>query len=265
VNADLLRKLTDAGQVYAHIARVEGLGGGGGAPAQVPGPELQEGATMCDVLQQIWRQVRPLIENPCHWLPTSGSMDLTGNVCQGLIASKAAVASHYGLPAGDLQYFRSEGQLTEYLLDFTWTTYPPNRRFDYEARHDWRAGQYGILLACECESHGFSHASANYQAVLEDFVKLLDVKSKIKVMAYRIACQDVGQQVADLRSAFEHLLCYHQGYDRTELWLFIGVPWYRTCWPDSQNLNLDIQIADHDCGITLQVPPWAGPAPVTGP
>src|SRR5262249_13918282 len=150
------------------------------------------------------------------------SWDFTRMVFSGLDSCRDALATRFRLKPDALNAFRSQntpiGRIVQYMLDFTWTTYPDNRKFYREKRSEWPTVKYEVLLAAESERGNERNLDSTYRMVLEDFVKLIDVKARVKVMVYRFRQSNRQQWLQDIQHGFENILRRHRGYDPSETW-----------------------------------------------
>jgi hypothetical protein len=143
------------------------------------------------------------------------------------------------------------------MLDFTWTTYPDNRKFYHEKRFEWPKTEYEVLLAAESERGNSRRLDDTYRMVLYDFVKLIDIKARVKVMVYRVPKRQKEQAFHDLHGGFTEILRRHRGYDRNEQWLFVGIPDYRKVDVTPVTLDEDVKVVmDLQGKPTLTKPPW---------
>lgn len=116
----------------------------------------------------------------------------------------------------------------EYLLDFTWTTWPYVFK---QAPSLVPRNHYEILLAVESEWGKESSPALNFQMVLDDFCKLVDVKARYKMLVYSYHPPEATpSSLAELHASFEHIVRWHRNFDPRESWLFVGVPWK---WPEN--------------------------------
>jgi HTH-type transcriptional regulator/antitoxin MqsA len=238
----------------------------GTAPV-VPGSPLTsrpEESANSDICHEIWKYLKARLQYP-EIKTRNGRIkwDFTQMVFCGLEDCRDALATHFQLEPEALNAFRSMktpiGRIVQYMLDFTWTTYPDNRKFYHEKRFEWPTVKYEILLAAESERGNERSLDDAYRKALEDFVKLIDIKARIKVMVYRVRKSGQRQWMKDLQDGFENILRRHRGYDASERWLFVGIPWHRDWEVRPVTLDEDIKVVTTDLEgkPTLTKPPWA--------
>ena len=107
-------------------------------------------------------------------------------------------------------------ELSEYIVDFSFSTLSLKQLFGDDPSPINR--KFRLLLAAESELHPTSR-----QRVLDDFAKLAEVKSPIKIMVYKAR---QGQPKQDLIGLFQDILRRHDRYDPAGEpdWLFVGIP-----------------------------------------
>jgi hypothetical protein len=126
--------------------------------------------------------------------------------------------------------------LSEYIVDFSFSTFNLRHLFGSEPMPENR--KFRLLLAAESEM------DLRQQWVLDDFVKLLEVKSPVKIVVFQAR---TGDQRTALLNAFQGILRRHGRYDpATEPdWLFVGIPPYSE-WvkkaEDPEGLNRQVHI-----------------------
>jgi hypothetical protein len=150
--------------------------------------------------------------------PEPPSYVFTDAIIQGLKNCSGIVEEALGMQDEDgwiLPCYEG-GDDSEYLCDFTLTTtyYRTGRDSAYRKHQSRRCG---VLLAAESELKGCK----DIDEVFRDFWKLTDIKAAIKVMVYtyRKDC------LPAIRYGFEKILTDHYRKDKTEDWLFLGLPW----------------------------------------
>ncbi|RJO65588.1 MAG: hypothetical protein C4523_15695 [Myxococcales bacterium] len=126
----------------------------------------------------------------------------------------------------------------EYILDFTLTTWPNKigKLSDLPAEG---IPHYSIVLAAESEMGKYGSTKENFERVMEDFCKLIDIKAKYKVMLYGLhqSLNDTAEY--NLEAAFGRILNHHEWIDLSkESWLFVGLPWKYGKYDDSLNLSI---------------------------
>lgn len=182
---------------------------------------------MPDVLENIWDKFRYELFDRSEDSLHAGDDEFYSCITKGLYASRDHVAAHCGACSDSLTcYFKQknckavETDGSEYLVDFSWTTY--NRIEDHLHLDCLPAtgNYYGLLLACECEEGADG-------AVLYDFIKLVDLCCPIKIMAYRFDSRK-EDKLQRLHGNFEMILNRHSGFKNNEAWLLLGVPIYRS-------------------------------------
>jgi hypothetical protein len=123
----------------------------------------------------------------------------------------------------------------------------------------------------ESEQGVWNNLKRTYGLVMEDFIKLLDVRARIKLMVYRVPKRDFEEAFTVLQRGFAQVLRVHRWYDPAERWLFIGIPWYPAGWESCRNtqsapkvpvaldeLNIQLHILENvtGAGPVLARPPW---------
>jgi hypothetical protein len=112
----------------------------------------------------------------------------------------------------------------EFMLDFTWTTYP--QRFTWNDEAQWVPQPFQILLAAECERGSQSSPRRNYANVLDDFCKLVGVRAPLKVLIYgthHLPGREPGS--ADLKRGIEDVLSGSGPAPADEHYLFCSASW----------------------------------------
>jgi hypothetical protein len=181
---------------------------------------------------------------------------------RGLTGCKPWLAASFGLPQAELQCFFSNkdtgSKTAEYMgFDFTITTYPRNRDFAYAgSKTRWPASRYEILLAVESEAVAYNASLRQYRKkLLEDFIKLLDVRSRIKAMVYRPPTTHREEGFSDAKEIFEAVLSRHRHLDDKEKWMFVGIPWYKKQFPRDRLPCCQVHLLDH-ANKELVTAPW---------
>jgi hypothetical protein len=219
--------------------------------------------------QRLWEEVRRAFSDLTTDRTRRGMVHFKAKIFQGLAACRKDLAAHFRLPESELQCFYTVGDKgatgkaknTEYMgFDFTWTTYPRGRRFGYRsAGTTWPSSKYRILLAAESEAAGPRLSLARFlDKVLEDFIKLLDVKGSLKVLVYRPPQADWARGFEVAQRAIQDVIArHHYGCcSKSEKWMFIGIPWYRTRFPRSGSLCAQVHLLTYDGEPRLTVAPW---------
>jgi hypothetical protein len=155
--------------------------------------------------------------------PDPGTDAYTRAILKGLMNCDQIVQESLGMQDEPLypcyRGGEKEGDDREYLgCDFTLTTanYNPSRGSAYRRSPSKRCG---VLLAAESELGN----AGNPSEILRDFWKLTDIKAAIKVMVYAYR-KDL---LSEIRIGFTKVLTDHYKKDKTEAWLFLGLPWPR--------------------------------------
>jgi len=106
-------------------------------------------------------------------------------------------------------------KLSEYLVDFSFSDYKITELIGSEPMPP--GGKFQLLLAAESEM------DEKEVKVLEDFIKLIDVKSAYKVLVSRAR---VGDEKTSLINALQGILSRHSRYEPKlePHWLFVGIP-----------------------------------------
>lgn len=217
-------------------------------------------------IKKIWECLRARLDNPIQRKPPNKSgrrhVDFKRNVFQGLLECQPILKSFAWVPDGwELSAFFSdkEGKRHEYMIDFMLTTYPPGRSFRCSQLGQWpRAISYEVLLAAESEEARWENNDwdAVGEKILEDFVKLLDAKSRFKVMVYRVPRKGLGIQFPILRDAFQYLLRHHKGNAMEDEWLFVGIPKGGNKWQGCRDAL--VHVLDRNAREPiLCIPEWA--------
>ncbi|MBX9585006.1 MAG: hypothetical protein K2X87_32270 [Gemmataceae bacterium] len=216
---------------------------------------------MNDVLERIWARLRCRLYPPSPSEPEKDD-EFDACVVYALHDCQAVVAEHYLLrPETITAFFRKQLKSQtlridpdgpEYLVDFTWTTYPKKRRFGACPLASVPT-PCRILLACESEA-GLKNS------VLKDFVKLVDIKSEIKVMVYRGTRSQTAREFLRLPQRFADILRLRTTASDSERWLFVGVPYYvERNWPKrAEGSGVQVHVLGRrDGDLCLVTPAWA--------
>lgn len=215
---------------------------------------------MCEIQERIWTHIKSEFDDLATDRTKRDKVHFKRKIFKGLSACKANLADIFELSGDELQcYYTNKGKKTntEYMgFDFTWTTYPSRRQFHYKTEEmKWPTSAYRILLAAECEA---ASATATLKAfsnkVLEDFIKLLDVKSDIKIMVYRPPLSKTNDGFEIIQQAIGEVIQRHHYNDCSEKWLFIGIPWYKKKFPRFGPTCSQVSLLSSDC--VLIPAPW---------
>lgn len=129
----------------------------------------------------------------------------------------------------------------EYMFDLCWTTYPyypenPRKYYTEFYKHfnkNLRLGPPQIVLSLESEWGDEDDHHRNRTLILDDFCKIRDAKSIIKVMVFGFHSKGVSTFDALINSMRE--LIYHPYYQSSiEYYLFYGISWNKDArkWVD---------------------------------
>ncbi len=140
----------------------------------------------------------------------------------------------------------------ERLVDFAWSG-SPTFAFDSIASADTHPG-FGLLLAAESEWGRYDSSTKCFRMVMDDFMKLVDVRAPVKVMVYGYQARPRagGRSRDDFAAAFSAVLRQrerfgdHRGDER---WLFYGLPWKVTDWDPFVHVA-----APDDVGVLRRIP-----------
>jgi hypothetical protein len=205
---------------------------------------------MSQAFPLIWKTIRQRLEfPPAAYFSSAGSLDLKRVVFESLIACKSAIAEYCAIQPSHLNdsctdKFRG---VREYLVDFAFTTYPPNRSF-LELRDLPAERKLEIVLTAESEVGVWNDMSRSNQLIIEDFVKLLDVASRLKLMVYRVPYNAVQRAYEELEKWFGELMSRHRYFDQNAEWMFVGVPWVEHQWPGIAGVDARVHIVEHAAG-----------------
>lgn len=166
--------------------------------------------------ESLRRQLSPLNENN---VTTARWTDTVVTVLNGLCAQ---VATRYSAPLDLVLAFHNRagvpGGKSEFMLDFTLATYP----IKYTLESPPSAESIPrILLAAESEWGKENSRPENYSLVFDDFCKLVEVRSPLKILVY-------GFHQVDRKRYIKDFLTILNGRSidlRGEQWLLFGVPW----------------------------------------
>lgn len=115
----------------------------------------------------------------------------------------------------------------EYMLDLCWTTYPPRTRKveDYYPGIIGKAEFPAIMLALESEFGKFRHRDFNRYLVLNDYCKIRDIKSPMKVMIFGYNNQGGISDFDDLVNDMKYLMQHPRYAQCCDHYLLYGISW----------------------------------------
>jgi hypothetical protein len=214
--------------------------------------------TTDDLLEKLWAILRDELI-PFTGNSEMGTREFTTAIGRGIGRMGPTLAANFQIPEPSLRLFCTDAAKSnsEYIADFCWTTYPADRCFEQADLRGCSDTPYEIILAAESEQGIYGNLPRTYRAVLYDFVKLLDVKSRVKIMVYRVPHNNVETGFERLRDAFTEILRRHRWFSRDESWLFIGHPWAQGGFEDPRTHARVYCVEETQNGRTLEVPHWA--------
>ena len=225
---------------------------------------------MTKVRQAIWNNLKNRVYVPGNRIRgrrrRGGELlvNFTETIFQGLFDCKDAIADHCGIPQEQrdlLRHFRSDkpNNISEYMIDFALTTYPKERRWDSECAPLPGNLCYEVLLAAESEEGDEGNVDINTIKALEDFIKLVDIKSRIKVLVYRSPLNHIEDGFASVKAGMIRLLQRHARFAQDDAqWLLVGIPWYHQ-YPGLNCMNGQVDILEYSeekKGPIIRKPEW---------
>jgi hypothetical protein len=219
-----------------------------------------------DITEVVWSKLeRRYAQNRVLRADGSGKTALDLTAIEALKECRDDVATHCGVLPESLNACYKGSGTGEYMkFDFVWTTNPPDRKFTGPILGN-PPELYGIMLAAEFEMGEPTDIELNQQKVLEDFIKLVDIKSAVKVLIYRIprdtlrGKKNTEKATQRLKEAFQRILRRHRVYDKHEKWLFFGIKRFgkREGWQfGGLNRKVYVVSPDADGFPELRVPSW---------
>src|SRR5262249_32843589 len=120
----------------------------------------------------------------------------------------------------------------------------------------WPSSSFEIVLAVESEAVACNAGLKRFRKkLLEDFIKLLDVRSRIKAMVYRPPTTHREDGFSDAKEIFEAVLRRHRHLDKSEKWMFVGIPWYKRRFPRESLPCCQVHLLDYG-NKELVFAPW---------